>query len=102
MTFFSPPAAAVLFACAAAIAAAAYWLGYQHGSATKKIEPAALPASPAAPQPSHAPAPVPHIPAYRVKELTVLMELGVLTPEEFEHEKGKLHAGRQRNPVTLH
>ncbi len=88
---------AALFACVAAVAAAAYWLGFQHGSASKKIQPSVPPESRLAPAVKitrEAFAPSPHIPPYRVNELTVLMELGVLTQEEFEHEKGKLHAGR--------
>jgi hypothetical protein len=65
-----------------AIGVIAYWLGHRHGSARRhEPQPESLVARP-------------HIPAYRVRELTILMELGVLTPEEFEHEKGKLHAGR--------
>lgn len=98
MTFLSWPPA-LLFACVAAIAIAAYWLGYLHGSAIQKLPPAATPVAKhqpeaVAPAPAAAPTVIHHIPPYRVKELTVLMELGVLTPEEFELEKGKLHAGR--------
>jgi len=74
--------AAALFFCVVAVAASAYWLGHRHGSARRR---------PAQPEYPSAPS---DIPPYRIKELTILMELGVLTPEEFEHEKGKLHAGR--------
>lgn len=81
MTASNWPAAA-LFACVVAVAASAYWLGHRHGSAPRRPT---QPKNPSAP---------PDIPPYRIKELTTLMELGVLTPEEFEHEKGKLHAGR--------
>ena len=85
---------AILFVCVAAVAAAAYWIGYQRGVSSQKSAPEAEPV--AALEALHLAtlAPVPHIPPYRVRELTVLMELGVLTPEEFEHEKGKIHAGR--------
>jgi hypothetical protein len=71
-----------LFNCVVIVAALAYWLGYRHGSARRL---------PPRPEPVREP---PFIPAYRVKELTILMELGVLTREEFEQEKVKLHAGR--------
>jgi hypothetical protein len=76
--------AALLLGVAVAFVAGVtgYWLGHRHGSASRP-EARSESASPSV-----------HIPAYRVKELTILMELGVLTPEEFEHEKGKLHAGR--------
>jgi hypothetical protein len=93
VTFLSWPVAA-LFTCGIALAVcAAYWLGYKHGSAQSSVEPINPPVPPAAPPP--APLPVSsHIPSYRVNELAILLELGVLTLEEFEHEKGKLHAGR--------
>jgi hypothetical protein len=74
--------AAALFACVVAVAASTYWLGHRHGSARRRSAQSDYPSVP------------PHIPPYRIKELTILMELGVLTPEEFEQEKGKLHAGR--------
>jgi hypothetical protein len=69
-----------------AVGVAAYWLGHRHGSSNRvepRVDPRAAPAALFA-----------HIPAYRINELAVLMELGVLTPEEFEQEKGKLHASR--------
>lgn len=65
-----------------AVGVISYGLGYRHGSASR-----------ADPRPASPPL-FANIPAYRVNELTVLMELGVLTPEEFEEEKGKLHTGR--------
>lgn len=92
MTFLSWPAAA-LFVCGVALAlavgTAAYRLGYKHGSSQSSVKPPAPRAAPPDPLPV-----APHIPSYRVNELVTLLELGVLTPEEFEHEKGKLHAGR--------
>ncbi len=74
-----------LLVCAAIAAALGYGLGYRHG-AGRLISPSRHLMGGAATRG------VPEIPAYRVQELAVLMELGVLTPEEFEHEKGKLYA----------
>lgn len=77
---------AALFACAIVVAAISYWLGFRHGLAHVVAF--------GQPAPRKQITEPPFIPAYRVKELTVLMELGVLTAEEFEQEKGKLHAHR--------
>jgi hypothetical protein len=89
-----------------------YGLGHRHGSATRaeplratdsRVEPRPGITRPVSTRPADLrpsgsrPTPTPlfaNIPAYRINELTVLMELGVLTPEEFEQEKGKLHLGR--------
>lgn len=88
--FYWPPAA--LFVCVVAMVALAYWLGFRHGLLHAAASHAAADSRPAAP-PRQPPAEPPYIPAYRLRELIVLMELGVLTPEEFEQAKGKLHAG---------
>lgn len=77
---------AALFACVVIVAAVAYWLGFRQGLSH-------MAGSGQRPPRKQITEP-PFIPAYRVKELTVLWELGVLTAEEFEQEKGKLHAGR--------
>lgn len=83
---------AALFVCVVAMGALAYWLGFRHGllhAAASHAAAESQPAEPSQPQPVEPP----YIPTYRVNELMVLMELGVLTPEEFEQAKGKLHAG---------
>lgn len=83
---------AALFVCVLAVGALAYWLGFRHGSMHVSAALAAAesqPAEPSQPQPVEPP----YIPTYRVNELMVLMELGVLTPEEFEQAKVKLLAG---------
>ncbi len=77
---------AALFTCVVIVAAVAYWLGFRHG--LSHVPGSSWPAS------RKQITEPPFIPAYRVKELTVLWELGVLTAEEFEQEKVKLHAGR--------
>lgn len=73
----------------AAIALFFYWLGHRHGRQHVHRSLAAEPTPQLKPESKP-----PEIPSYRIKELAILLDLGILTPEEFEAEKDKLHAGR--------